>query len=433
MKKILLTAAALGLTVGFVATASATNGYFSHAYSIKNKGMAGAGVAAPLDAMVVATNPAGLTEVGNRLDLGLSIFNPNREYTVEGNQSGAPFFGLMPGTVESDSKYFFIPNIGYSSQINENNAWGIAAYGNGGMNTDYNAATFNYVLPPGSPQGPTGVDLMQLFIAPTYAHKFAEKHSIGITPIIGIQFFEAEGLHAFGNISTDPTKLTNNGHDSAYGFGARIGYLGKLTDQFNVGLSWQSKIYMDEFDDYAGLFAEQGDMDIPSNWTIGVAYMPTPAVTLALDVQQIYYSDVKSVANPMLSSPGVFYGPLGSDNGTGFGWEDMTVIKLGLQWARTEQWTYRFGYSYGEQPIPSSLTLGNVDNEVMFNIIAPGVIEQHATFGLTYTFANLSELDFSLTYAFENDVKGLNPLDPGQTITLTMNQWEFGIGYSWKF
>jgi long-subunit fatty acid transport protein len=61
------------------------------------------------------------------------------------------------------------------------------------------------------------------------------------------------------------------------------------------------------------------------------------------------------------------------------------------------------------------------------------VIEQHATFGLTYTFANQSELDFSLAYAFENDVTGTNPLDPAQTITLTMNQWEVGVGYSWKF
>ena len=37
-------------------------------------------------------------------------------------------------------------------------------------------------------------------------------------------------------------------------------------------------------------------------------------------------------------------------------------------------------------------------------------------------------------YAFENVVTGLNPLDPAnQTITLTMNQWEVGLGYSWKF
>ena len=48
-------------------------------------------------------------------------------------------------------------------------------------------------------------------------------------------------------------------------------------------------------------------------------------------------------------------------------------------------------------------------------------------------FANKSELDFSLMYAFENDVTGPNPLDPAQTITLTMDQWEIGIGYSWVF
>jgi long-chain fatty acid transport protein len=345
----------------------------------------------------------------------------------------------MPGTVESDSDYFPIPNIGWSKQINENSAWGIAVYGNGGMNTDYNTPTFN-VNPalPSFGAKPTGVDLMQLFIAPTYAHKFAEKHSFGITPIIGVQFFEAKGLQAFGEagFSSAPLKLTNNGHDSAFGFGARIGYLGKLTDQFNVGLSWQSKIYMDEFDDYAGLFAEQGDLDIPSNWTIGLAYMPTPSVTLAFDVQQIYYSDIKSINNPLLPNlnTAISGAQLGDNNGAGFGWEDMTVIKLGLQWDRTEQWTYRFGYSYGEQPIPSSMTIGNFDNEVMFNIIAPGVIEQHATFGFTYTFASQGELDFSLMYAFENDVKGRNPLDPtAQTITLTMSQWEVGLGYSWKF
>ena len=181
-----------------------------------------------------------------------------------------------------------------------------------------------------------------------------------------------------------------------------------------------------EFSDYAGLYAEGGDFDIPANWTIGFAVMATPTVTIAFDFQQIKYSDVKSIANPML--PNLFSADqLGDPNGAGFGWEDMNIFKIGLQWARNEQWAYRFGYSYGEQPIPES--------EVMFNILAPATIEQHATFGLTYTFANQGELDFSLTYAFENDVTGVNPMagPESQLITLTMNQWEVGIGYSWVF
>jgi long-chain fatty acid transport protein len=424
MKKLLITAVALGLTVGFVATASATNGYFSHGYSIKTKGMAGAGVAAPMDAMVGATNPAGLTDVGNRFDLGLSIFSPSREYNIGGTPTPTPFT-LAPGTVESDSNYFFIPNLAYSRQINDNSAWGIAVYGNGGMNTDYppvnGFGTF------GVPGADTGVDLMQLFIAPTYAYKFAENHSFGITPIIGVQFFEARGVQSFAGMSSNPAKLSNNGHETAFGFGGRFGYLGKLTDQFSVGLAYQTKIYMGEFDDYAGLFAEQGDFDIPSNWTVGVAFMPTPTVTLAFDVQQIYYSEINSIANSIYS-PGL----LGDNDGPGFGWDNMTIFKLGLQWARTEQWAYRFGYSYGEQPIPTSGLWPN-ENETTFNILAPATVEQHATFGLTYTFANQGELDFSLMYAFENDITGYQNFDPGQTVTLTMSQWELGIGYSWKF
>ena len=423
LRSMLLVAASV-TAVGLLAvnTANATNGYFAHGYSIKTKGMAGAGVALPLDAMAASTNPAGLTEVGNRLDLGVVLFSPSREYNVAGNQSGPPAFGLEPGTVESDSEYFGIPNIGWSKQLSDRTALGIAVYGNGGMNTDYDKATFNYV-DPSLPQGPTGVDLMQLFIAPTLATEFAFNHSFGVTPIIAAQFFEAKGLEAFGGFSSADTKLSNNGHDSSWGFGVRVGYLGQFTEQFSIGLSYQSKIYMDELDDYAGLFAEQGDFDIPANWTVGFTYMPTSAVTFAFDLQQIYYSNVRSVANPFL--PNLVTADLGDDSGAGFGWEDMKVFKFGLQWTRTEQWTYRFGYSYVEQPIPTS--------EVLFNILAPAVPEHHATFGLTYTFSNQNELDFSLMYAFENNVTGPNPLDPAQNITLTMSQWEAGVGYSWKF
>ena len=55
----------LGMMLGAVAAvlilapvAQATNGYFTHGYGTTNKGMAGAGVALPQDALTVATNPA---------------------------------------------------------------------------------------------------------------------------------------------------------------------------------------------------------------------------------------------------------------------------------------------------------------------------------------------------------------------------------------
>jgi long-chain fatty acid transport protein len=392
----------------------ATNGYFSHGYGIKYKALAGAGVALPLGAIGTATNPAHLVFMGNRLDVSLALFNPNRQYTITGNPSGYPgTFGLMPGAFESDSKWFVIPAIGASWNLNNSSAFGLAAYGNGGMNTNYAAATFGFT--------PTGVDLSQMFLAPTFAKKIGA-HAFGLTAILAYQRFQAEGLAAFGNFSGDAAHLTNNDYDNAFGYGGRIGYQGEWLKNFFLGAAYQMKTQMSKFDHYAGLFAEEGCFDIPSNWTAGLAYKPTSAFALAFDVQQIFYSECKAVGNPLL--PNLMTSKLGEENGAGFGWKDMTVFKGGVQWQARKDWTLRAGYSNGKQPIPES--------EVLFNILAPGVIEQHATFGFTKAFANQNEISFALMHGFSKSITGPNPLEaPGQqTIELKMNQWEFEIGYS---
>ena len=49
---------------------------------------------------------------------------------------------------------------------------------------------------------------------------------------------------------------------------------------------------------YENLFAEQGDFDIPENYSIGFAYDFTPKWTAAFDIQRINWSDVRSIGNP---------------------------------------------------------------------------------------------------------------------------------------
>ncbi|MBI5739239.1 MAG: outer membrane protein transport protein [Nitrospirae bacterium] len=401
----------------------ATNGYFAHGYSAKNKALAGAGTALPLDSLAAATNPAGMVFVGNRVDLGLSLFNPNREYTVVGTQSPAPAFGLAPGTVESDSKWFLIPSLGANRMMTDDYSLGVSIFGNGGMNTDYDTGTFNYVNT-SLPQE-TGVDLMQLFIVPTYARKITSKHGFGVSPVLAYQSFKVDGLGILGaqGFSGNSSKLTNNGHDHSFGYGARIGYLGEILPDLYLGASYQTEINMSRFKDYEGLFAEQGEFDIPQNWSAGIAYSPMTSLTLAFDVQKIYYSEVASVGNTL--QPNLTASRLGEDSGAGFGWEDMTVYKLGVQWQSDDEWTWRAGYSYGEQPIR--------DSEVLLNILAPGVIEQHVTAGVTKTIGGNQEVTFTAMHALSNDVSGPNPLDPAQTIELKMDQWEFTAGYAWKF
>ena len=411
--------AVLAMVIFTAGSSFATNGYFSNGYSIESQALAGAGVALPQSSLDASLNPAAMVFVGKRIDLGLSLFNPNRQYTVTGNPSGYPgTFPLTPGTVKSDSRLFLIPSFGANWMLNDSSSFGVSVYGNGGMNTNYNTNTFN-----GS--APTGVDLMQLFIAPTYAIKVAPNHAFGISALLAYQRFEARGLQAFAAFTSDPSNFTNNGHDNSYGIGARVGYLGEILPNLNLGASFQTKTFMSRYDKYAGLFAEQGDFDIPANWTVGLAFKATPDLTFVLDVQEIYYSNIKAINNPFL--PNIMTSQLGNDDGAGFGWKDMTVLKMGVQWQSSKDWTWRAGYSFGNEVIPQS--------EVLFNILAPGVIKQHATFGFTKALDSNNAISFALMRAFSSQVSGPNPMEaPGQqTIQLKMDQWEATVGYTWKF
>lgn len=401
--------------------ANATNGYFAHGYGTKDKGMAGAGVALPQDAMAAATNPAGMVWVGHRFDLGAAIFSPRRQYTVSGNPSPPPAFGLAPGTVKSDKNYFLIPHFAANWMLNADSSFGVAVYGNGGMNTDYPGSAGGGMGTYGG--GRTGVDLMQLFITPTYSRKINNNASWGVGLVLAGQTFQARGLSRFAPFSSDSSNLTNNGHDTSYGAGARLGIQADVMPALTLGATYTSKIKMGEFKDYQGLFAEQGDFDIPASATIGLAWHTTPDSALVFDIQRIWYSNVKSIANPML--PNLQTARLGDDNGAGFGWDDMTVYKLGYQWKTGGDWTWRVGFSHGNQPIP--------DSEVLFNILAPAVMENHVTFGFTKEMSKNNELSMAFMYAPSKKVSGPNPLSPGQNIELEMKQYEVEASWAWKF
>jgi long-chain fatty acid transport protein len=348
------------------------------------------------------------------------LFSPNREFTVTGNPSGAPgTFPLAPGTTESDKNLFPIPSLGGNWMLNDQSSIGLAIYGNGGMNTEYPAAIFGGA-------NPTGVNLAQMFINTSYSRMLGENHAFGVSAIMAVQFFEATGLENFGGFSTDGTKITGTGKDSGTGFGFKVGYQGELAEGFRIGASYQSKISMSEFSDYAGLFAEKGAFDIPATWTAGLSYQVSEDFVAAVDVQQILYSDVPSIANPVAN---LFLpdgsGALGGDNGAGFGWRDMTVLKIGGEYSGMESTTLRAGMSFtlDDQPIP--------DSEMMFNILAPGVMKTHFTLGASQAMGE-NELSIAMMYAPSNDISGANPFEaPGQqTIELKMSQWEFEVGFS---
>lgn len=411
------------IILAFAEPAFATNGYFSHGYGIKSQGMGGVGIALPQDALAAASNPAGMAWIGDRVDIGLTWFRPDRETTISGNP-GTGINGTFSGNARED---FFIPEFGYNKVIDDKLTLGVSVYGNGGMNTSYKNG--GIPLLNGGNGIKSGIDYIQLFVAPTITWKITPSQSLGLAVNLGYQRFKAQGIENFTGISASAANVTGQGHDDAYGIGLHLGWIGQVTDTVTLGASYQTKTYFEKFDKYKGLFAGEGNMDAPATAGIGIAVKATPQLTLAFDIQRYFFSDVDAIGNTLSQWNGAFFpGNLGSSSGPGFGWRDINAYKLGASYAVNDTLTIRAGYDHADQPIP--------DTEALFNTLAPGIVQDHLTLGGTYKLPNNNgEISVSYMHAFSNTVSGQNAIPAafgGGNVDLKMHQDSVGIAYGWN-
>lgn len=438
---------------------NATNGYFLIGFGSESRSMGGTGVADNRGGLAAAFNPATMIDSEDQFQLGAELFIPPRAIY---HDSGA----LGYTNEESNHDIFMIPSMGGTWKWREDTVLGFAFIG-AGLKTEYNqtvnsdsctyANAHGKTCPPTvfnvglavPPATEAGVELIQMQFVPSIAYKVNKSHTFGASLVLAAQFFEAKGLEDFaalGFTSTGGSEgLTGEGFDHAYGGGYRLGWLGTFVDEkLKVGVNYSSRVWMDKFADYNNLFAEQGDFDIPENYSVGIAYDFTPAVTVAFDIQRINYSDVRSVGNPGpdASNPSSFFSlcedlptnqscKLGGSNGLGFGWRDQTIYKIGANWALNEKWDLRAGWNYGESPIP--------EEEVLFNMLAPATPEHHLTIGAGWAMAENWQLDMNFMMALLNTIKGPTAFGEGGAIvegsnaSIAMQQYSLGATVAYKF
>jgi len=456
-KRLIASAIIGGLSIP--ASSYATNGYMLIGYGAKSRSMGGVGVAIGQDGLAAANNPATMADVADKLtaeknwrfDIGGDIFKPKSAVYHDSNSTLTPTpvdqETDSPSTAFSQNGYYLLPAMGFVSRIDEQLSWGFAMVGNGA------AALYDQSLPAGDDShffnfnGLGGdkleIRLLNLQMLPSIAFKIDDQNTVGATLVLSASIFKASGLGAFEELGFGATSgfLSDMGTDTSYGGGLRLGWKGKYAeDKLHIGVNYSSRTYMTEFEDYKNLFAEQGDFDIPSSYAIGFAYNFTPEITTYLDIQQINYSEVASVGNKGPQVSGGFFpcgdiecGALGLDEGLGFGWEDQTVIKLGVSWVYSPELVLRAGFNHADNQIP--------DDQVLFNMLAPAVVEDHLTLGGSYLFSETMELSMSYVHAFENTVTGptafqpagADPANPVDNASLAMKQNSIGLTLGIKF
>ena len=258
-KRIKLTRAiALALGVTVASGAMATNGYFTHGTGTKNKGMAGAGIALGQDAIDAVNNPALAVLVGDSMQIGAAIFNPNRDYSSTPSQANGNggAFTIGPNDIEAEKKYRFQPYFATSAMLQENSAIAVAMYSRSGMNTAYLGGTATFDPDRDGPQpvqtfpgtlgdGDTKWSTTEVLLDMSYARQLSEKVSIGFTGVLATRSFKAKGLGSLAPLtetfassggSVFPDSLTDNRNDWAYGAGIKVGLHSQLSNSFSFGL-----------------------------------------------------------------------------------------------------------------------------------------------------------------------------------------------------
>ena len=420
-----------------VSSAYAVNGAFDYGFSEITRGMGGAGSALPQDSLIAAINPAGMVDVGKRLDLGAVAYFPTMHYTatsVNLAELAPNNIAVASGKVPSSETLFFLPDFGMNFPINHKSSVGVSMYSLAGFGAKWRTKN-NAIVGLAPVQGALGAgtllsDLKQSLIALTYSRHFLSRSSWGVSLLTGFQMFRNAGANNLAALSAHPNNVSGKGTDYSAGLGARLGFLFGVLPTLDLSISYQPRVYMTKFHRYAGLFPNSGEFDYPPFGNIGLAWHVVKNVVLAADVEKIWNKDISNYGR---SHDALVNGTcstdqstcMGGSNGAGFGWDNDVIYKLGAQWAVTNKTTLRAGYNHGGKVLSS--------NYATENMITPGaLIRDLFSAGITQKISKKDFINGVLTFIPKQNINSLNEFSGAAKQTVNLDASGFGVGVSWS-
>ena len=191
-------------------------------------------------------------------------------------------------------------------------------------------------------------------------------------------------LSAFGERSSWQQAL-----DHSSGVGLGLDWLHTLSERVDVRFSAQSRVEMEPFEHFRGVFTDPGKFDIPASLAAGMDVSLTPRQALGFGVERVAYSRIQPFTSQDL--PDRFLSLLGDANSPTFEWRDLTVYTLRWQWQPLQSTSVEVRYSTQMQPEPTS--------ELLRNALATEYT--HRNFGLTlgHQLGAGAELSLSANYS----------------------------------
>ena len=393
--------------------AYATNGDEMMAVGSQSTALGGTGVANFVGADSLWANPAMLGKSkGSEVTGGVNLFKPT--VTNTGMAGGAA------GSSTADTSY--IPDISYSSRIDNSLTYGVAMAGIAGMGVDYTGAGASSMLI----KAKSALSILRVVADVAYN---TDKYGVGFAPIFQsgslMLSYDSTGLPGGGPHNAGQTK------NSSTGFGFALGGYYNATSAVTVAAAYQSKIgakYGTQISDAGAGFglmagspygAAFGDnLDQPAQMKLGVAFAVAEAITLTADYKSIQWGSAAGYKD--------------------FGWKDQTVIAVGAKYTANGYWL-GLGYNHADDPIGvlADNTYRNAAINIFNNMFFPAIVTNSYTFGGGYDISNALAVEGAAVITPEvKKTVAISSLSGGlgaPTNTTTHSQKAYEVSLRYKF
>ncbi len=248
--------------------------------------------------------------------------------------------------------------------------------------------------------------LERTLISPAYTHSVGDDGHWSVGAVLAYQRFATVG---FGATDGMLPVVAQTQDEVSYGQGVRIdaGYsLGRLA---TWTFGYQSRVNMDAFNRYRGMYAEPGDFDIPASVNAGFSMALAPQFELGLGVERVMYHEARPFTSAAL--PRRFLAVLGDGTSPVFAWRDLTVYSVTGAWRSDDLGELALRYSTREQPSPTSRLLDRLlnDGQADYSVEARYSKRFDANSRLQFS-ASYTPYEYILgaptSYSVRNDIRG---------------------------
>lgn len=267
--------------------------------------------------------------------------------------------------------------------------------------------------------------LERRLISPGLMHRLNDNQMLGVSAVFVTQSYGVSRLGMQSYDQTLPVNLRSGIYDpyqeTGYGAGVSLALSSEITDGVTLDAGFQSRINMNEFANFRGVYSQPADLDIPARARLGLAFQAGDKSWLNVSVERVLYSEIGAFASRNL--PGRFLSLLGDSTSPTFSWDDLTVYSVGWAWANKKGTSWHVDFSSRSQPSPSSRILSQaIDSDLAQNAMTIGYSRQMS---LSSRF-NVNAAYAPAEYAFGGNVLGV-------TTDQLSQDFELEAYWTWDF